>query len=1085
MIGFLVQRSATVRLVVLCILLFGIQSYVSLPREASPDVKVPFVIATTVYTGVSPVDIETLVTNPIERQLTGLKKLKKMNSTSAEGVSMIFLEFEPDVDIQEAMQRVRDRVSRAKPDLPTDVEETDVDEISFSEFPIMIATIAGPIDEEALKDIGEQIKDELELIPGVLKAELTGGRTRQIRVQIDPFRLQHYGLSLNDVVFAIQDENVNIPGGDVAVGDSSYLLRVPGEIIVPSELENVAIKRKGERPVFIRDVGQVIDGFADRATYARMNGQVAVSVAVSKRTGANIEQVALQVKKVLAEHSLNWPTDVSYKVLGDQSKMISDIVSDLENGIITALVLVIAVIMFFMGVRNSLFVALAIPLSFLLGILIIATVGMTLNMVVLFSLILVLGMLVDNAIVIVENVYRHAEMGKPIKQAAIEGTSEVAMAVAASTATTVAVFVPLLFWSGIMGEFMGFMPRTIIIVLLASLVVAIGVLPVATGSWMKIRPRAITESSPRYGPVMRFYRAMLRMSIRHRYLSGLLVIATLIGSFIAYGKLNHGTEFFPDTEPNRAVVMVRAPDGTDIEATDTIVRKIEALLAVEENVDVYVAEVGVAGGGQDPVPGNAATNSARITVDFLPDVASAKHGDKVRVENTFATVERLRLALENIPGAELTIEKENMGPPVGSPIAVEVSGEDFHEVGKYAAIARRQISEIEGTAKLKDDYRVGRPELRLRIDRAAAKRVGASTRAIAGAIRTAIAGTKASALRDGEDEYDIVVELGPQYKDDLQTILSMRIPGRTDTSPDTFPVPLSSVAHYALAGGSGSIRHIDQKLVVTIEGQIAEGNNENAVRQQVIDWIAANEPPPGIEVRLGGADDEQRQTQEFLGQAFLIAIFLMAIVLVSQFNKFSIPLIILFTVILSMVGVLWGLILTGTPFGVIMTGLGVISLAGVVVNNAIVLLDYVEQLRERGHSMYEALIEAGTARFRPVILTALTTVLGLVPMALGISINFSTMTVSSGTQSMQWWGPMAVAVIFGLAFATVLTLIMVPTMYSIVEDVLNLPGRIKARLFSKRDSKTPDITAQAAPAGDPLSEQEMSTAAPPQATDAS
>ena len=1055
MIEGFVKRSTVVLLISFFVLLFGVVTYVTLPREAAPDVHVPFVIAATPYPGVSPEDIETLVTNPIERELAGLKKLKKMSSTSAEGASIITLEFEPEANIEEAMQRVRDRVNRAKPDLPADVEDTDVSEISFAEWPILIATLAGPIDEEQLKKLAEDLEDKIERVSGVLKVDVTGGRTRQIRVQIDPIRLGYYGLSLDDVIAAVRDENVNIPGGDVAVGDSSYMLRVPGEVDDPAELENVAIKRVGDRPVFIRDVGKVVDGFADRATYARMNGEVAVSLAVSKRTGSNIEEVAKNVKALIAKESKQFPGGVSYRILGDQSKMIGDVVNDLENGIITALILVVGVLVFFMGVRSALFVAIAIPLSFLLGIIAIALFGMTLNMVVLFALILVLGMLVDNGIVIVENIYRHAEMGKPIRQAAIEGAREVASAVTASTATTVAAFVPLVFWTGIMGEFMGYMPKTVVIVLIASLIVAVTVLPVAASRMMKVKVTESTTPGFEGSPLMARYKGFLRWSIRHRYLVSLAGLFTLIGSCGAYAQLNHGTEFFPETEPNRAIVSVRAPDGTDIEATDKIVREIEGILAAEENVDVYVTEVGV-GGSQDPFAAQGATsNQARITVDFLPHASTAKGKDKVRVENTELTVDRLREKISEIPGAEITIEKERMGPPVGAPIAVEVSGDDFHEVGRYAQEVKRRLSTIEGTAELTDNYRVGRPEMRLRIDRGAAKRVGASTRAIANTVRTAIAGAEASTLRDGEDEYDIVVELDPRFKDDLQAILSMRIPGRLDTSPDTFPVPLSTVAEYKLAGGSGSIRHIDQKLVVTIEGQIAEGQNENAVRAKVIEWIDTAETPPGFEVRLGGANDEQRAAQEFLSRAFAIAIFLIAVVLVTQFNRLDIPLIILASVILSLIGVLWGLIITGTAFGIIMTGLGVISLAGVVVNNAIVLLDYVEQLRDRGETMLDALIDSGAARFRPVILTALTTVLGLVPMAVGLSIDFSTGTISTGTQSMEWWGPMAVAVIFGLAFATVLTLVMVPTLYAIAEDTRRFFGRLWRRMRGQRSAAGP------------------------------
>jgi multidrug efflux pump subunit AcrB len=1070
MIEAIIRRAATVLLMVLCVVVFGIWQYVQLPREAAPEVDIPVIMVSTPYPGVSPEDIESLLTTPLENELSGVADLKKLSSVSAEGVSLVTMEFEPEVVIEEALQRVRDRVSNAERKLPPEAEDTTVTEVSFSDFPILIVTIAGGVDEQQLKKLGEDLQEEIKRVPGVLDAKLSGGRKRQIRVQIDPIRLEHYGLSMNDAIGAIQNENVNIPGGNISVGDASVLLRVPGEFTDPIELENVAIKRKGDRPVFIRDVARIVDGFEDRSTYARMNGTPAVSLAVTKRTGSNILELSEAVKALVAERSVAWPEGVRYRVLGDQSKMIRDMVSDLENGILTALILVVGVIMFFMGVRNSLFVAIAIPLSFMLGMIVISVLGMTLNMIVLFSLILALGMLVDNAIVLVENIYRHLEMGASRREAAIKGAKEVAMAVAASTATTVAVFLPLLFWSGIMGQFMGYMPKTVVIILIASLVVAVGVLPVATAAWMKpskATTRGDTERPPNV--VMRAYMALLGASIRHRWLAAALMLFVLIGSFAAYGKLNHGTEFFSETQPNRATITVRAPDGTDIAATDEIVRKVEGILSEFENVDVFVAEVGVSGDAQDPMSANqAAANSARVTIDFLPDLVSASPEDKVRVEDTSVTVDQIRQRIEVIPGAEIAIEKERMGPPVGKPIAVEVSGEDFHAVGTYAAEVRRQLKTVEGTAALADDYRVGRPELRVRIDRGAAKRVGASTRAVAGALRTAVAGTKASTLRDGDDEYDIVIELDQDSRDDLQRIMAMRIPGREDTSPDTFAVPLATVAKYELAGGSGSIRHIDQDLVVTISGEIAEGQNENEVRQRVIDWIDQADVPAGFGVRLGGANDEQKEAQEFLGRAFVIGVFLISIVLVSQFNRFDLPLIILASVILSLVGVLWGLILTGTPFGVMMTGLGVISLAGVVVNNAIVLLDYIEQLRERGRTMFESLVEAGVARFRPVVLTAVTTILGLVPMALGISVDFANFRIVEGSSSSQWWGPMAVAVIFGLAFATVLTLVMVPTFYSIMEDIRGLRARVTAFFGGRSSAPAPssamDVDLAAEPA---------------------
>jgi multidrug efflux pump subunit AcrB len=518
----LVKRASTVLLVTLCVIAFGTLTYNNLPREASPDIEIPMVMVSTPYPGVSPEDIETLITNPLESELSGVADLKKMSSTSAEGVSLISLEFEPEAKIEESMQRVRDRVSTAEAKMPAEAEETQVSEVSFSEFPIMLVTIAGDVDEEVLKKLGEDLQDEFKELKGVLDAKLSGGRTREIRVQVDPVRLEHYGLSMNDVIGAIQSENVNIPGGDLAVGDANFLLRVPGEFSDPQDIERVAIKRKGDRPVFVRDVARVVDSFAERTTYSRMNGEASVTVAVSKRTGANILELSEAIRATLQEEAATWPDGVRYRTLGDQSKMIRSMVSDLENGIITALLLVVAVIMFFMGVRNSLFVALAIPLSFMMSMIVIDFFGMTLNMIVLFSLILALGMLVDNAIVIVENVYRHHEEGAPLRQAAIEGTSEVAGAVAASTATTVAAFLPLVFWTGIMGQFMGYMPKTVVIVLIASLVVAVGLLPVATSKLMKAQKHKqaveLDENGlpPNPNGVMKAYVGVLKASIRHR-----------------------------------------------------------------------------------------------------------------------------------------------------------------------------------------------------------------------------------------------------------------------------------------------------------------------------------------------------------------------------------------------------------------------------------------------------------------------------------------------------------------------------------------------------------------------------------------
>jgi len=1051
-IRWLVDHSTTVYIAALCTFLFGVLAWVTLPRESSPDITIPVVIVSTPYQGVSPADVENLVSTPIENEMASLKGIKKLTSTSAEGVSIVVAEFEPDSNIEDALQRVRDRVSRARPKLPDDVDESSVREISFSDIPVVLINIAGPVDEEQLKLLAEDLQEELTRVNGVLDVKLSGGKEREVQVQVFPERLAHYGLSLRDIAGAISDENVNIPGGNVDLDRGNVLLRVPGEFDDPREIEGVAIKRVGDMPVFVRDVARVVDGYAERETYARMAGAPSVTLAVTKRAGANILEVASSAKELAAEHAERWPEGVYFRALGDQSNRIQQSVDDLQNNIITALILVVGVVVFYMGLRPSLFVAVSIPLSMFGAMLVLQALGFTLNMVVLFALILALGMLVDNAIVVVENVYRHAEMGKSRRDAAIDGTSEVAVAVAASTATTVAAFFPLVFWGGIMGEFMGFLPKTVIIVLVMSLFVAVGVLPTVMRNFMP--ELAVKEGvdfddpklrTAELGMLMSVYRRVLQASIRWRYVSAVLGFVALFATFFIYAPLNHGTEFFPETQPERAIVGVRLPEGTDVETTDAVVRELESMLALEENVDTWTAESGVSAGGDALSGTSTRPNEARITVDFLPDRNTAKRGEKVRVEDTFVTVDRLRAQAQQLPGSRITVEPEAMGPPVGDPIKVEISGDDYDDVGVVAQAVRRTLEQVEGATDLRDDYVFGRPELRLRIDRGAAKRVGVSTAAVGDAVRSAIAGSVATSLRDGEDEVDVVVELAPEYRQDIQQVLALRLPGREDTSPDTFPVPISTVASYELVGGSGSIQHVDQDLVVTITGDILDGFNENEVREAVRQTMEAYELPDDMAWAMTGANEEQEEAMFFLGRAFAIAVCLILLVLVTQFDSIAMPFIILATVMLSLIGVLWGLLLTGTPFGIIMTGIGVISLAGVVVNNAIVLLDYVQQLIAKGLSVADALVEAGLTRFRPVMLTALTTALGLIPMAVGVAIDFLKFQLIIGSSSAQMWAPMAVAMIFGLSFATVLTLVMVPTLYSIYDDVRRLPAWVMAR----------------------------------------
>ncbi len=1050
MLTYLIRHRTTVLLALLFLVVFGLQSYRSLPREGPPDIPIPVVLVTTVWPGVSAEDVESLVTDPLENELAALRDIDTMSSTSAEGASVVSLEFEPDVDIESALQKVRDRVSRARPRLPGDVQEPVIREISFEDFPVLIVALAGDADPGVMQDEAERLQDALERIPGVLDVTLSGDATRQVRVQADPDRLAAYGLSLDDLTSAISQENANVPGGTVVAGDARFLVRVPAELEKAADVEDLVVKRVEGKPVFVRDVARVVDGFADTTTYARMNGKPALTLSITKRSGSNVVEIADAARTIVTERAEDWPPGMEWRFVSDQSRRVVDQVHELQNHVLTALILVVAVSFLALGVRNSLFVALAIPLSLFVTFVLLEAMDVTLNMIVLFSLILVLGMLLDDAIVVIENVYRHLEQGLGLVEASVQGTKQVMAPVISSTATTVGAFLPLLFWKGLMGEFMGFLPRVVIISLTASLGVAVLVLPVLTSRWMKRRRHSaasiateadLVPADTLRKRIMVRYRDLLAWSIDHRWRAAGLGLGTLVATIAAYAVLNAGVEFFPDIEPDRATLTVRAPDGTNLEATDGIVRRVEAVLAGEPDVEVWVAETGVTGNAMRGSQSN--TNMARVSVQFRPHRNHVRAGETPRVESSRDVLERIRAATTAIAGAEITIEKARMGPPVGAAIGVEVVGEDYHEVGALAQQVERAVAAVPGVTDLTSDYRVGRPEMRLGIDRVAARRIGASTLRVASEIRTALTGARATAIRQGDDEIEVRVELDPARRRELQDILGLRVSGREDMGPRVAAVPLSSVARFELAGGTGSIRHIDRDRVVTLTGDVLAGYNEDAVRKAVERTIDAYPTGEGQLLRMGGVSEDQQEAMAFLSRAFLVGLALILVALVLHFDSLAVPVMILSSVVLSLVGVLWGLVLTRTPFGVIMTGLGIIALAGVVTKNAIVLLDYVRKLEDSGRSMRDALVEAGLTRFRPVLLTAFAAVIGLVPLALGLNLDYGSLRVHWGGSSAEMWGPMAIAIIFGLTVATLLTLVMVPTFYSIWADIRAWAARLR------------------------------------------
>ncbi len=1011
-----INRRSSVLAFMFIIVVVGAYSYVALPRESTPDITIPYVLVVTPYEGVSPSDIESLITHPIERKLKGLKDVEEIRSVSAEGSSMITIEFVPDIDIDNAMQRVRDKVDQAKGDLPTDLEnDPSILEINLSEFPILMVSISGAVSETVLKAIGEELEDRVEEIPGVLEVDISGGREREIRVEFDPDRLYAYHISLGEVISAIRQENVNIPGGSIDIGSGKYLLRVPGEFSDPAEIDNLVLAEREGRAIYFKDVAKIVDAFEDRTSYARLNGERSVTLSIKKRTGANIIAVADQVFAMLEVARQQLPPGIDLAVTLNQSKDIRRMVSELENNIISGLILVVAVLFMFLGLRNSFFVALAIPFSMLISFAVLQFLGMTLNMVVLFSLILALGMLVDNAIVIVENTYRHMQEGKTGTEAAKIAVSEVGWPVISSTITTLCAFFPMIFWPGIMGEFMKFLPQTLIITLTASLFVALVINPTMCGHFMTLGKKDLLEQR-KPAMIIRWYEATLRFALRNRFLVVLASVVLLVGITILYFFLGHGVELFPDIEPNVAYVQIKAPEGTNLDASNQIALQVEKFAREEQDIRYVTTEVGTSssdeGGG-----GAVQSNLSKVSLDFV-DRAD-------RHEDSRAVLDRLRQLVAPMAGAEFKVEKQEEGPPTGPPVSVELSGEDIDILDGLVFQARELIKDVPGLVDLKDDFAKAKPEIRVDVDREKASLLNLSTAEISEMVKAAIGGTKLGVYREGEDEYDIIARLPSERRTSLADIENLLIP-----AADGSPIPLSTLADIRIATGYGSIRHIDQKRVVTISGETS-GRNSNEVLKEVQDRLQNLQLPAGYQITYSGEQEEQQKATAFLEKAFVAAILLIMFVLITQFNSFLQTLIVMSSVVLSLTGVFLGLMITATPFGIIMTGIGVISLAGVVVNNAIVLIDYINQLLKEGFNVTEALVRAGTVRFRPVMLTATTTILGLLPMAVGISFDFKSLAWEIGGESAEWWGPMAVAVIFGLAFATILTLVVVPVLFSL------------------------------------------------------
>jgi multidrug efflux pump subunit AcrB len=1015
-----IKNRTTVFVGVVLIVFAGAFSYATLPRESAPDVNIPKILVTTVNEGVSPVDVKNGVTAEIEQELSGLKSLKEVTSTSQEGLSVITVEFESDVDIDDALQRVKDKVDLARSDVDADAEDSVVKEINVSEFPIMMINISGNVSPVQLKRIADQLEDAIEAVPGVLGVDVLGALERVIRIEVVPEKVANYGLRVEELLALIPSEHVNRSAGGLDTEGIKFNVRVPAEFQNPERIDHLILAMREGKPIYLSDIGRVADSFKDRLSFSRLDGKSSVTVSVRKRTGANIVAIADRVKGILDVAREQVPAGVNFTLTSDRSDDIRMMVSDLENNIISGLILVVGVLVLFMGLRLSLIVGLAIPLSMLMSFAILQAMDITLNMIVLFSLILALGMLVDNAIVIVENIYRHGGMGKNRIRSAMDGTAEVAWPVITSTATTVAAFAPLLFWPGVMGDFMSYLPLTVIVVLTSSLFVALIINPVICSIAARPAPK---DTKPRTSRIVKAYRSILNVSVQHAVTTLFVAVCLLVGIFVTYTRLRKGTEFFPDPDPKYLVVNLRSPQGTNISESDRLA------MLVEKELSVYRSRPGL----QRDVFKHVVTNVGSAGEGFFGGSSGGPHIANINVMfqdfedrevPSASFINQFRSRLGDMTGTEVKVDKEEHGPPVGAPVTVRIIGDDLDVLKQLSGQAMAMISDTPGLINLRSDLEAERPEIVFVPDRRRARYLGVDPATVGMYLKTGIFGTTVGSFRQYNDDYDITIRMPLIKRTNLEDLQNLQVPNARGVG-----VPLSSIGNFRYAPGLGTIHRIDQKQVVTLTGDNAQGAGEEAVLKEVQSRLSQLEMPPGYELRYAGQKEEQDKSQTFLLKAGLIAVLTIVGILVAQFNTLMVPLIIMTTVLLSTIGVFTGLLALDLAFIVIMTGVGVISLAGVVVNNAIVLLDYTRQLQRRGLELVEAVLQAGATRLRPVLLTATTTILGLIPMVTGWSMNFRTMEFSTRSESSQWWQPMATAVVFGLAFATLLTLLVVPALY--------------------------------------------------------
>ncbi|MFK5878482.1 MAG: efflux RND transporter permease subunit [Flavobacteriaceae bacterium] len=1127
-----INNKTTIYVVIALILFLGFSAYNSMPRESFPEIKETKIYISSIFPGNTAEDIEKLITDPIEDKIKTVSNVVEITSTSQEDVSLIIVEFDENISVESAKQKIKDEIDTetSGEDWPTfngAKVEPNVFDLSMSEeMPILNINISGDYPVEKLKEFGEYLEDKIEGLSEIKQVDIRGAQEKEVEVAVDIYKMMAAKVSFNDVLGAIKNGNVTMSAGNLIASGQRRTIRIIGEISTPSELENFVVKAENGNPIYLKDIATVAFKEKDRTTYAREFGNRVVMLDVKKRAGKNMVAATEKIKVIIEDAKENvFPKDLKISVSNDQSERTIGQVDDLVNNIIFGIILVVGVLMFFLGFKNALFVGFAIPMSMFMSLMILSALGYTMNTMILFGLIMGLGMLVDNGIVVVENVYRLMdEEGMSRKAAAKKGISEIAYPIIISTATTIAAFIPLGLWPGVMGQFMIYFPITLSVVLGSSLFVAIFFNSVLVSQFMKVEDtdmplknifiisailiglgviiflfggtykvlgsimivtafmlwiyRFFLRKAANYFQTKiltrfeRFYEKVLRASLKG-WKPYAITIGTFVLLFTAFGGFGYSIatqrtkiEFFPNNKPNQIIVYIEYPQGTDIEKTNTITKKIEnqvySILNAPENingehnylVESVVSQVGEGAGNPQTDSGASGEMPHRAKITATMREFKYRNGRKSEV-----LFEKVQKALVGIyPGILISVEKDNNGPPAGAPINLEIEGDDYAELIHTAEKMRDYINSknISGIDELKIDVNRSKPAMLVEIDRKKAGELGVSANSVGQQLRNAIFGAKAGVYKEGGDDFDIYVRFNEDNRYNTSAIFNQKITFRDPASGKIKEIPVSAVAKQKNNSGFSAIKHKDLKRVVVLYSAMAPGYTDATA---IVSKIQAEmnyftDLPKGVKVDYTGQIEEQNKQMTFLMGAFFTGLALIFFILIFQFNSVSKPAIIMLAIFLSLIGVFGGLVFTGSAFVIMMTMMGIISLAGIVVNNGVVLLDYTQLLMDRKKlalnleedehlgigDIYDSIVLSGKARLRPVLLTAITTILGLIPLAIGFNINFYTLftefnpKIYFGGDNVIFWGPLAWTVIYGLFVATFLTLIVVPILFYLVNQ---------------------------------------------------